>query len=179
MSTLQTITTTARSADGTVEIRDGRHVLRFERRLDHPIDRVWAALTEPDELAGWLAAADIDLVEGGPVELRWLNTDEHGEHAVLQGIITELDPPRVLEYDSDAHGDLRWELRQEGDGSALTFLAAPPCSKEELPRMLAGWHFHLDHLADALAGDRVDWSTWDGELVAEWNAIHDRYRRTA
>jgi len=38
-------------ADGVVEQRDGRTVLRFERRLRHPIERVWAALTEPARLA--------------------------------------------------------------------------------------------------------------------------------
>lgn len=35
--------------DGTVELTDGKRIIRFERRLAHPIDRVWAALTGPDE----------------------------------------------------------------------------------------------------------------------------------
>jgi hypothetical protein len=64
-------------ADGTFEKRDDRYVLRFERRLRHPIERVWAALTEPGELVGWLAEAEIELVEGGRVHLRWLNHLDH------------------------------------------------------------------------------------------------------
>src|SRR3954467_8673001 len=53
-------TRTTHPADGTLETRDGRHVMRYERRLAHPVERVWAALTEPSELSGWLAAAGPD-----------------------------------------------------------------------------------------------------------------------
>lgn len=53
-------------ADGVLETRDdGKHVVRFERHLAHPIERVWAALTEPDELVGWWGEAEVELVEGG------------------------------------------------------------------------------------------------------------------
>ena len=37
-------------ADGVLEKQEGKDVLRFELHLAHPIERVWAALTEPDEL---------------------------------------------------------------------------------------------------------------------------------
>src|SRR4051794_36404325 len=70
--------------DGTLQRRDGEHVLRFERRLSHPIDRVWAALTQPAGLVGWLAEADVDLREGGRIELRWLNHDDAGNSAVAR-----------------------------------------------------------------------------------------------
>ena len=33
--------------------RNGRSVLRFERLLDHPRERVWRALTERGELEAW------------------------------------------------------------------------------------------------------------------------------
>ena len=37
--------------DGTATVDDeGRAVIRFERALSHPIDRVWAAITEPDQI---------------------------------------------------------------------------------------------------------------------------------
>ena len=38
---------------GTYETVDNRPALRFERRLAHPIDKVWRAVTEPDELGRW------------------------------------------------------------------------------------------------------------------------------
>jgi hypothetical protein len=41
--------------------------------------------------------------------------------------------------------------------------------------VLAGWHIHLDHLADALDGRPVDWSSWSEDQRPKWQEIHDRY----
>ena len=88
--------TTTDPADGVVERREGRTVLRYERRLRHPVAEVWAALTEPARLREWLADADVELAQGGAVQLRWLNTDDEGNGAVMVGTVTALDPPRLL-----------------------------------------------------------------------------------
>jgi len=163
------------SRDGTLEIQGDSQVLHFERRLDHPIERVWAALTEPDELIGWLAEAELDPVEGGDIVLRWQNSDEEGNQAVMRGRITRLEPPRLLEYEGDIHGLLRWELEEDGDGCVLRFTNVTPAPEEFRTKVLAGWHVHLDHLEDALEGRPVDWSRWDEEHKPTWRAHHDRY----
>ena len=116
------------STDGTHEIRGGTHVLRYERHLAHPVDRVWRALTEPGELRGWLADADIEPRPGGHVELRWLNTDDQGNTAVARGTVARFEPPRVVEYDTDIHGRLRWELAPEGDGETPKYGAIATAS---------------------------------------------------
>jgi uncharacterized protein YndB with AHSA1/START domain len=161
--------------DGTIEMRDGRPVLHFERRFDHPIERVWTALTEPESLVAWLGEAELDLVEGGRIQLRWLNTDDEGNHAVLTGTITRLEPPRLIEYEGDIHGLLRWELREDGGGCVLEFTNESTAPPEYQTRVIAGWHVHLDHLEDALAGRAVDWARWDEEHRPAWQAHHDRY----
>jgi uncharacterized protein YndB with AHSA1/START domain len=160
---------------GSVSVREGRYVLRFERHLPHPIERVWAALTDPDELIGWLARAEVDLVEGGRIELHWLNTDEQGNSAVARGTLTRVEPPRLLEYDTDIHGLLRWELRENGDGCVLTFTNVTPAPEDNLPLVLAGWHIHLDHLADALRGHLVDWPRWNDDQMGRWTEYRDAY----
>ncbi len=38
---------------GTLQYDSGKHSLRFERLLAHPREKVWRALTDNDELAGW------------------------------------------------------------------------------------------------------------------------------
>src|SRR5207249_2423128 len=81
--------------------------------------------------------------------LRWLNTDDQGNSAVLHGTITELEPLRVIEYLGDIHGRLRWELRRDGNGCVLTFTSTLPAPNERLVSSLAGWDIHLDHLAAA------------------------------
>jgi uncharacterized protein YndB with AHSA1/START domain len=163
------------TTDGALETRDDVHVLRFERRLDHPIEKVWAALTEPDHMAEWLAAAEVDLVEGGRVKLTWLNTDESGQTAVMNARITALDPPRLIEYEGDIHGTLRWELREDGDGCVLRFTNTLPAPKEHVSKSLAGWHIHLDHLEDVLAGGSIDWPNWYRDHFEAWSRHRERY----
>src|SRR5436190_1999209 len=100
---------------------DGRQEIRFERRLAHPVERVWAAITDPCELRAWWGDADVDLAEGGEFVMRWLNVDEDGNGAVMHATITRFEPPRLLETSGDMHGVLRWELKPDGDGTRLTF----------------------------------------------------------
>ena len=45
--------TTSPSRHGTVERDGARGMIRFERVLAHPVERVWEAITTPDGLAGW------------------------------------------------------------------------------------------------------------------------------
>lgn len=61
----------ATPADGTIEEVDGRHVLRFERRFRHPVEKVWDAITRPERITQWFGDGelDLDLVEGGEVPL--------------------------------------------------------------------------------------------------------------
>lgn len=162
-------------ADGRLETRDGQQVIRFQRRFAHPIARVWAALTDTAELIAWFGAADIDLVEGGRFNLRWLNTDEQGNPFVMHATITRLQPPRLLETRGDAHGLLRWELRPDGDGTILDFSSTLELPEEYHARVLAGWHYHLDGLAEALAGRPVDLVNLPN---ARWEELHGWYLGT-
>jgi uncharacterized protein YndB with AHSA1/START domain len=161
--------------DGTLERRDDHQVIRFERRLAHPVERVWSALTEPDEIAAWLALAEVELVEGGRVVLTWQNTDTEGNTAVARGTVSRLDPPRLLEFDTDIHGVLRWELQPDGEGCALTFTAEVELPEEYELEVLAGWHIHLDHLEHVLDGGTIDWPNWAGDHMPEWERIREGY----
>lgn len=160
------------AAAGTVEQLAGASRVRFQRRLAHPVERVWSALTEPRHLIAWLGAAEIELVEGGRFDLRWLNTDERGEPFTMHATITRFQPPHLLETRGDAHGVLRWELQPDGAGTLLTFTSTLDLPEEYRTRVLAGWHYHLDALATALDGGSVDLVNLPN---ARWEAIHAAY----
>ncbi|MFI0487408.1 SgcJ/EcaC family oxidoreductase [Actinomadura sp. 9N215] len=160
------------AADGTAVHRDGRTLLRFERRLRHPPERVWRALTDPAELSAWLADADLEPAVGGKFELRWLNAADPAERPVARGSVTAFDPPRLLELDSDIHGRLRWELAAAPEGTHLVFTSDVRLPGEYLVQTMAGWHVHLDYLEEALDGARVDWANW---TTGRWQVHHDRY----
>ena len=160
------------AADGVVDKGpDGSTRVRFVRRLSHPVERVWEALTDPAELRRWWGDADLDLVDGGRFALRWLNTDEDGNAATLDGAISKLDPPRFLEisatWGSTADNapatltTLTWELDPEGGHTLLRFTntisaPSPGDADSPAPTTAAGWHMHLDALAAILTGAEVD-----------------------
>jgi uncharacterized protein YndB with AHSA1/START domain len=163
--------------DGIVQTRDERHrTLCFRRHFDVPVASVWPYLVRPELLSGWLAAADtLEPAEGGAVTLRWLNTGGEGGPTVATGTVTAFDPPTLVEYDTDVHGRIRFELQDEGGGCALALEVTRTAPVERLATLLAGWHLHLDYLADALDGEPVDWSDWDRDLVERWQPLHDWY----
>jgi uncharacterized protein YndB with AHSA1/START domain len=96
--------------NGTLNTVDGRPALSFERRLAHPVERVWRAVSDPEELAHWFVS---------PVE--W--TPEAGqtfEAYGQSGEVLDVEPPRLLAWIWG--GELfRFELRPDGDGCLLVF----------------------------------------------------------
>src|SRR5437764_14770034 len=92
-------------ADAILEDDHGRTVLRFERVLHHPPEKVWRFLTEPDGLRGWHPSPfELEPDVGGVV--RYLPPDGA---AFGEGEVTEIDPPGVLAY-TWGEGMLRWQL---------------------------------------------------------------------
>jgi uncharacterized protein YndB with AHSA1/START domain len=156
--------------DGRVETDGDLCVLRFERTLAHPIDAVWAALTQPDQLAQWWGHAEVQRILGGSFVVRWLNTDESGNGAELHGTISAIEAPTLLEIVGDLHGTLRFALRADGAGTHLSFSSTVVLPEAFRTRVLAGWHFHLDALARTLDGESNDLVN-----LPEWEEIHAGY----
>lgn len=172
------------SAYGSVEKIDGRWVLRFERRLRHPREKVWEALTRPDRMAVWLGEGDIDLelVEGGTFEVRTAGPPElvdaiireAGEDALVQhNTVLRVEPPAVFEHTfGDPDSVVRWELTPDGDGCRLSLTHTEPpefAISEHGPRDLAGWHSLLEQIEKALDGNPVSWQ------AKRWEALRDEY----
>jgi uncharacterized protein YndB with AHSA1/START domain len=158
---------------GTIETRDdGLYVLRYERRLRHPIEKVWAALTDPAQVEEWWARAEVELTEGGRARLEWLNGD-----AVAEGRITRLEPPRAIEFDTDVHGRLLWELSPDGDRTQLMLTVTAEIPDDHLASVRAGWHSHIDFLEQALDGQPIDWPNWPQDVWERHNARYEASMR--
>jgi hypothetical protein len=67
-----------RSRDGRVRHSGSRRGGVRAAFRGPPRERVWRALSDPGELAGWLAPAEIDLRVGGSVVLKLEDGDERG-----------------------------------------------------------------------------------------------------
>jgi uncharacterized protein YndB with AHSA1/START domain len=158
---------------GTIETLDhGRYVLRYERQHHHPVEKVWEALTDPAQVEEWWARAEVELAEGGRARLEWLNGD-----AVAEGRISRLEPPHTIEFDTDIHGRLLWELQPDGDATRLTLTVTAELPDDHLASVRAGWHSHLDFLEDALDGRPVDWPNWPMDVWEKHNAVYEASMR--
>jgi len=161
----------APTRDGTVHQREDDYQLRFERHLPQPIERVWAALTTPAQLAQWFAPGEIALTLGGEIHLAFEDGD-----GVIDGEVTALEPPRLLEFTWTDHGKdlgiVRWELAARDDGTSLVLIHTISDTARDfgLPA-LAGWTMMLDRLAALLAGQPVP------ALGEGWQDHYDHYAR--
>jgi uncharacterized protein YndB with AHSA1/START domain len=146
-----------------IEAEGGKVGVRFERRLSHPIERVWKAITDPDDLAAWFP----DTIEGsfGPdAEVRFPKFVEMDLPAT--GKVTEFDPPRLLAY-TWGPSELRFELEPDGNGCRLVFTDTLP--REETAKNAAGWEVCLAHLEATLAGQKTE------RAEEEWVELHEHY----
>lgn len=130
---------------------DGRSVLRMERRLKHPPQKVWRAITEPEHLRQWFPAAmETELRVGADIAF------DFGDRATPApgGVITELDPPRVFAF---TWGDdlLHWEILPDGAGSVLV-LTYTFSDHYGAASFASGWETCIDALEQVLDGRPVD-----------------------
>jgi uncharacterized protein YndB with AHSA1/START domain len=149
--------------NGTLRTADGRCVLQFERKLAHPVEKVWRAITEPDELEHWFPnAIRADFREGG--EIHWLDADGKPE---MSGTVTEWEPPRRWAHVAGGE-TMRFELRPDGDGCLLKFTHVFD-DRAGAASFGSGWDICFDGLEYTLDGRTLE---WDPEA---WKDKHEAY----
>jgi len=136
----------------TLTMVDGRTVLRMERRFAHPPAKVWRAITDPSELAGWFpAAVELDLRLDGRIQFTFgAGEDDFVEDPDNTGTIRAYDPPRLLEYNWGREV-LRWELSPDGDG-CLIVLTATYDDRPASASLTSGWLLCFAELDRVLGG---------------------------
>jgi uncharacterized protein len=144
------------TAQGTLRAEEERCAVRFERLYDYTPEELWAALTDPVQLSGWLAEVPTFQAEvGGTVAI------DFGEGGEVRGEVLALEPQRLLEYSWTFTGEsesvVRFELRPQERGTLLV-LDHRGLGRQFGVGYAAGWHAHLDMLGAALAGRSLDWT---------------------
>jgi uncharacterized protein YndB with AHSA1/START domain len=136
--------------------------------FEAPIEEVFRAWTDPDELAAWYGPASmttprerirIDLRVGGRYELTMVSTDGAREFSIGYEIV-ELDPPALLvlrsdpmpEAGKDASTTVRVELEAVAGETRMTLTDGPlPFGRGHAE---AGYRAALAKLADHLGARR-------------------------
>ena len=136
------------------------------RELRHPPDKVWRALTEPEQLSQWAPFdADRSLGGVGPVKLTTVGAPSA---MVSDSQVKRAEAPRLLEY-TWGERDLRWELEPTGGGTRLTLWHN--IDRGFIAMGAAGWHVCFDVLDHLLAGDPI------GRIVGMDAMKHEGWQR--
>jgi uncharacterized protein YndB with AHSA1/START domain len=152
----------------TVQRSGDRVVLRYERVLHHPVDVVWRAITDPDEInARWGTRPEIDLRVGGS----YVSHHATGDRVVDR--IVRLEPPHLLVHTFWEHLNpdalVTYQLRVVDDATLLVLThevsesdlrnAAEKMNYDGdiydlLSRTAAGWPRLLTALSESLQDGR-------------------------
>ena len=155
------------TGDATWTLDGDLCTLRFERVFPAAREVVWAALTDPDQLEKWFFRIQGSIEAGGSIVIPW---DEPG----LASTIVEFEPMKTIAWTWHNPGEpesiVRFELFDDGDATRFVLRHSLPIIMANEPTdTLAGWHEHVNVLADLVAGTEREWS-WE-----TWRALKDEY----
>ena len=142
-----------------------RWTMEYVRFYPHPIERVWRAITDPDELARWfIPPTNWDLV---------VNADYRFHDDGFSGKIEALEPPTRIRFGNAAadSGYFEYQLSEAPGGTRMRFInhfspeGAYAQTPDDLggdlpggpgtpwkPGFVGGWHEFWDALGDHLDG---------------------------
>lgn len=154
---------------GTYLEHDGRPAVRFERTYPHSVTRLWAAITEPDELSHWFpSSVVIEPRVGGKVEF---SGDPHT--GPMTGEILQFDPPHRLAY-TWGGDELHFELAPtDANGCTLTLIDVLEAS-DAAARNAAGWSVCLAEFDKHIAGE-VTAGPHDSDSIKQWRPLYESY----
>jgi uncharacterized protein YndB with AHSA1/START domain len=132
---------------GSYVEQNGRPAVRFERGYPHPVERVWAAITEPGQLVRWFpSAVEMEPRVGGAVRF---SGDPYSEGS--SGEVLTWDPPHRLAF-TWGPDELHLTLDDDGDGRCRLVLVDVLSDRSTAARNGGGWHVCLAELTKLLDG---------------------------
>ncbi|WP_405491997.1 SRPBCC family protein [Nocardia sp. NBC_00511] len=145
---------------------DGRPAVRLTRVYDHPIERVWQFVTDPEELVHWFPSrAEIELSPGGTVRYS-------GDPSLADttGKVLEIEAPQRLSFTWGPE-EVHFELTALDERRTRFTLTNVLSAVDAAARNGAGWEVCLGAL-DARSADRA----YDGPHAGPTPAWEQYYR---
>ena len=143
------------------------------RELRHPPEKVWRALTEPEQLREWAPFdADRTLDTSGPVKLSTVGAPTP---QVSETTVKRAEAPKLLEYNWGGN-DIRWELEPLAGGTRLTLWHN--IDRRFISWGAAGWHICFDVLDRLLGGESIGRMVGPDVLKNEgWQRLNAAYAK--
>ena len=156
-------------------------VLEIYRDLPGPIERVWDYLTKSELRKTWICAGDVSTEVGGDITFEFDHsnlsihptpaTHEGGGDHYMVGEVRAYDPPHHIAFswpsaEAEAPTEVVIRLYEVEDKVRLHLRHEKLMTNEYKSGASAGWHTHVDILADLLSGEKGR-DFWDHYLPLE------------
>lgn len=146
----------------------GEHgTVHMEDRFDTGIADLWAALTDPERLARWLAVVSGDLRLGGEVQAHFTSNWD----GTLRVDVCEAPHRLVVSEVGAEESVMEAVLTEDGDGTRLV-IEDRGLPAADAPYHAAGWQVHIEDLTAYLAGSAT--SDWE----PRWRELFPAYGLT-
>ena len=151
--------------NGELQQSGDRWRLVFARRLDHPPEKVWRAITEPAHLEAWFPQRIVgEWKVGSPLRFESSAGPPHG----FDGEVLAFEEHALVEFRWGTD-TIRLEIAPE-DGGCLLTLTDTFDEVGKAARDAAGWHTCLDQLEHELDGSAPSWNSTE-----RWQEVHPGY----
>ena len=154
--------------------KDGENwTLVLVKKLRHPPEKVWQALTDPAHLRGWAPFdADGNLATSGTTVK--LTTVAAPTQHTTETTVKRADAPELLVYNWGGF-DMRWELEDYDGGTRLTLWTN--IDRRFISMGAAGWHICLDVLDHLLNGTPLGRIVGPEAMKFGWPRLNTEYAR--
>ncbi|MCW5910529.1 MAG: SRPBCC domain-containing protein [Cyclobacteriaceae bacterium] len=125
---------------------DGFKVV-FERLLNHDIETVWDAITNPDKLKIWFTDIEMDLKAGSAIKIRFRDAAK----TITHGRVISVNPPHQFVWTWE--GELAvWDLQAAGKNKCKLTFTYSKMTDQYAVGSAGGFHTLLDRLELVLNG---------------------------
>lgn len=144
-------------------------LLRFERQLDAPIEKVWQYLIDPELRARWFMGGPTDAAAGGRIGMT-MNHDRLSDNSVptperyraylghcWEEQITRIEPPHLLAFtwEKGEAGEVTFELSSEAGRTRLVLTHRGLRGRNDALNYGGGWLSHLAALERRIRDEGV------------------------
>ena len=158
----------------------GSKTITYTRTLNHPIEKVWRAITVEEHRAAWFPELSLATTTGGDAIVNFSGsecpTPDDNPSDIYYCKVTRFEPPNILEYIGPGEHH-RFELVPHTKGCQLTFLATLPDTStfddegetiQSRYSVACGWHYKLDEMEWSLDGVPFEDEGYAGPIKTEY-----------
>jgi uncharacterized protein YndB with AHSA1/START domain len=155
---------------GEVQKLDDGFKVTFERHLDHDIETVWEAITDPKKLKYWFTDIEMEHMPGGKMNIIFRDAGK----TVTSGEIVKIEKPFHFVWTWE--GELAdWRLIPEGKNKCKLVFTYSKMSDQYAVGAAGGFHTLVSRLEQFLNGDKTIYPFGTEEFDPEQELLREKY----